>query len=467
MKNLFISFSISLLSSLFSFVQSQPTPPAIFDCVDYMIDANLNDDSRLMVSAYHQTIVKTSIGFYAFGEDLSPSNAAGSKHLRVPTLISEENGFVYTGTPIDASVAADGTHAQGVLLTTDNLFVWGSSGIILNYGDANRGMRTLGLPNGTVGSDFRRVEVSYGNISLISKTNVAYTYSITSGFMYGDASTELDNEWHEVAIPNVKFLKHSKETYFAYTTDGNYYTWGKSKVYLGNGNSAQTDVATPQLMTPPFTDAPKMILIGVAGTYFALNAVTQKNHSMGSNYHGVLGQGVSAATEGASVLNWGIVQKPDNSGDLEGVIYISTSSRSSTSTVTPTAGAITSSRDLYIWGFNDFYILSDKIPRDTNAILPMIPTGFVSGESKAMYVENGGHITPYIDSRYRKFGYVGHCFNGSMGVEDCSNYTTTDNPSALTQYDFRNTPQIDFCAEFPKIIQSILTNPRFITVDVQ
>ncbi len=455
----------------------------VFDCKDYMIDDNLNDDARLMVSAFHQTIVKTSKGFYVFGENTSPSDTQISKNLYEPTFIHPTKGFNYCGTPLDATIASSGTEAQGVLLTTEGLYVWGKNGVIYNKEDNDsREMTQVPLPLDVEPVDIKRVEASRKILTLLLKNGTAYVYLNkyvdgnnnlnVSSSMYGDGTipipdnSSIDNEWHKVGGQNVDydflFLKHSNKAFFAYTRDGKYYTWGE-KVYTGNSaSSPQSDINLPLEMTPPYlaTDPPKMILINASGSYFVLNSVDKKIYSMGSNAMGILGRSVDAN----EIKDWGIVQVANNeveqgsspTKDLENVIFISTSSRSISSTLTPTAGAITSDRTLYLWGSNDGYIISDSAPDQAAnpfSKIPIIPSGFVVGENKAMFVENGGHITPYYDSRYRKFGYVGHCHNGSMGVRTCiENY--------IKQYDFRNTPQVDFCAELPEVIQSIRTNPR-------
>ncbi|MBL4663379.1 MAG: hypothetical protein JKY22_07465, partial [Flavobacteriaceae bacterium] len=213
---------------------------------------------------------------------------------------------------------------------------------------------------------------------------------------------------------------------FAKTTAGDLYTWGR-KIFQGN-NTTDFDSPTPVLMTNPLPGGVNIVQIEVSSkggfglyynsSYYILGS-DGKIYVLGDNVQGVLGIGVTTEQR-----NWVNVRNQTNTADLSNVVFISATDNAAPDTTA--ASAILNDGTLLSWGSNDNAMIGGTTI-DVDNLLPIIPNGFTVGVDYALYVENGGHITPLLNSvNGGTVGNVGHNADGAFG-----DGTTTDRSSYI------------------------------------
>lgn len=413
----------------------------------------------VIVSAYHQSVAQKSDGSWS-GWGALMSNTGGS--VLSPQDINVANYPALTGIPMLASTASagSGSSEQSVLLTTTGLFAWGTEGVTIpnsitsntTFQKITINSKTDGLPTGVSPSDVVSLVAINKNLIIRTQSGVAYilsanTSNATTAKLYGDGSTAIDNNWHQVKINSTTALTNiialrgqvssdTKGGFMALTYDGTNYkafTWGMS-VYKGDG-SALTSFNYATQMSLPTGITPKMIAItggtktGSSGdnSFFVLST-SGDLYSLGKNDKKQLGDFTAI-----DKLSWVNVKKTA-SLNMTNVKFISAQEHDSGF---PACGAITTTGDLYLWGQNGGNMLGSG-PTADNALDPFLPGGFVSGTDIAKVLEIGGHTTVYLKENSAKFCYVGHKTAGSMG-----DGTPDDTNPYL--FDCDATPVINIC----------------------
>ncbi|MBP5982631.1 MAG: hypothetical protein KA734_02835, partial [Fluviicola sp.] len=417
----------------------------------------------LIVSAFHQSVAQKNDGSWSgWGQNM---NSDGTTPATTPQDIIVANYPGLTGTPLIATTASNIQDEQSVLLTTTGLFAWGIEGVAVpdaitsstSFQKLTINSKTDGLPVGVTPSDVVSLVAIHNNLILRTQAGFAYilssnTSGATTAKLYGDGSTSINNNWHQVKIDastplgNIIALRgqvasDTKGAFVALTYDGSAYkayTWGMS-AYKGD-NTAVAALGYATEMTLPSGITPRMIAI-TGGFYDAANTNTplQRNNS----YYVVATNGNVYALGANDVRQLGdlttterrtwVQPKINATTFLTNVKYLSAQEHDSRH---PAAGVITNSGDLYLWGQNGGNMLGSS---NTDASLnPFLPDGFTSGVDIAKVMEVGGHTTVYLKENSAKFCYVGHKTQGSMG----DGITASSNPFT---FNCDATPVMNIC----------------------
>jgi hypothetical protein len=300
LKSLLI-FSIFLVSFSNLFSQSSVTPPAPAVAAGTCDPESLYD---LIVSAFHQSVAQKNDGSWSgWGENMA---STGNSPATTPQDIDVANYPGLTGTPLIATTASNILDQQSVLLTTTGLFAWGDEGITIpnaitsstTFQKLTINGKTDGLPIGVSISDVVSLVAINKNLILRTLAGNAYilscnTSGVTTANLYGDGSTSINNNWHQVKINATTFLSNvialrgqvasdTRGAFVALTYDATLgykaYTWGMSAYKGDNSNASALGYATE--MTLPSGVTPRMIAI-TGGFFDAANTNTplQRNNS--------------------------------------------------------------------------------------------------------------------------------------------------------------------------------------------
>ncbi len=430
----------------------------------------MNNDFGLIQSLSHSSIVKTAWGYSIFGQDVHPS---GQGHVFEPTEISSYTGSDYRGSVYAATLGGASTQVACFIVTYDGLFVWGDKVQVPEvWRHSARAIQSIPLPVGIQPRDIRTMSATasfWSSGSLFLLTNLGEVYILAAGVdqnpnVYGDGSLDIDNNWHKAAIGQVVSMKlFGNGNVMALTLNGELYTWG-DRIFVGDGTAAQSS-ALPIKMSFP-TGVNRILMTAMTGnlpttsffptTYFVLGD-DKRVYSLGDNDEGVLGIGVDG---GLPRTTWQTVKSPTGTGAgtgtayLENIKFINAAMRNADKGA---AGAIDDNGIAYLWGSNEPNYMRLGF-NGGNVLQPNVPNGIVPGFHSIMYLELGGQITPVLDGKLGKFGFIGHKINGSMGNGHLE--------SAITKYDFSTTPIINFCniIREGKNREAIIVNPMNINI---
>ena len=364
---------------------------------------------------------------------------------------------------------------QNVVLTTTGLFAWGTEGILISnnlttnttfqkiavgtYGVNAGATKADGLPDGVAPADVKMLFGTYNTLALTTCSGEAWVLALDTN-LYGDnsGSPATNNQlWHRVhtnattTLDNVVAIRgNGWRMLMALTATGEVYTWGGT-TRLGNGSATAARVFATQ-MTLPAGVTPKMI--GATGSS---NVLTPTNYILGTNGNVyALGENSRRQLGNFNTTNsnsWVQVQKSATAGDyLTNVVWISPNEHdqinygSTTLYMMGSINVLTTNGRLWAWGVNDGQMLggTGNNPIDPTEMPGSIPSanpydiGKLNWTDKVIAVETGGHTSMIVKDNNKKYGYVGHRVNGSMGDN-----TSTD--VYETQYNFANTPVIDLC----------------------
>lgn len=405
---------------------------------------DISNDYGLIQSLFHMSLVRTKSGFSIFGEHTSP---LGVGNLLFPTEVIPSNGFNYDGDIIAGTVGGGYSRVTCFVLSTAGLYTWGTKVQVPQpWRTSGRAFQSIPLPVGINPRDVKVISATasgfdIGSLVLLTKWGDVYVLAAgaqQSAAVYGDGSTAIDFAWHKVLIGQVVSVKlFGTGTAMALTLNGDLFTWGSS-IFLGDGSN-ETNSAVPVKMTLP-NGVNRVIMTAMTGesstlTYYVLGD-DKRVYSLGYNIGGVLGIGVDG---GAVRTSWQTVKSPTGSGVgtgtgfLENIKFINGALHNPFSGA---AGAIDEDGVPYFWGSNEPTYVRLGF-NGGNVTQPRIPNGITPGVHDIMYIELGGHVTPVIDRKLGKYGYVGHKIAGSMG--------DGGQEATITVYDFTNTPVIDFC----------------------
>ena len=386
-----------------------------------------SNDDALWVAGYHCTMAQTENGLNVWGDAMS---ATGTE-LTAPLLVSPANGYNYTGTILLATLGDQqfNSDPQNFILTSTGLYVWGNEDQVIDGSlTTSESFQPTIMPVGVLPADVKRMKASRDIIAMLTFSGDVYIFSNLNEELYGDGSSSVNNVWHQATISNVESIKVSERAIFAFTTSGDFYTWG-TNVYLGN-NTAPTSSSTPVLMTSPFPGTvPSMISLTAEASisYYALNPTDGTVYSLGSNADGRLGIGNTTDQSG-----WVVVQNPTNTGPLDNVILIDAVDNTDGHGA---AGAITADGKAYVWGDNSGNMLTNAAAADQT--LPIVPAG-IDPSDFCTYLEMSGHYTLIQVNGNPGPCFAGHTFEGNLG-------NGVSDPPDITVMDCTVIPDIDFC----------------------
>jgi len=387
-----------------------------------------------------------------------------------------------TGTVLRFTGASSSNDQQFAVLTTNGLYVWGNTGILVpnvsNVASGSfrkvaigtfgvSGVKADGLPAGVNPADVKMLFGTREGLAIVTCTGQAWTLTI-HGAAYGDgAADNEDNDkvWHRVStaantpLADVVVVRGTHQAFMALTSTGKIYTWGISTRINGTGGQAAaqnrsfaTEINKPSGVTPK--------MIGMTGananndnasrrkTYYLLST-DGKLYSMGGNGYGQLGNGnttdlntwhqvTASTTVGSSTYTigsnvvWISPMEHDRGTQIEDNTAIS---------------VITKDGKVWSWGGNSYGMIGLSTSTSYVSTPTLMPgrssnPGYdvtkLNMDDFIMAVETGGHTTLLIKQCSKKFGYVGHRVRGSMA-------DNTSNSAQETVYNFGNTGDVVIC----------------------
>ncbi|SFO36169.1 hypothetical protein SAMN05421741_1435 [Paenimyroides ummariense] len=429
-----------------------------------------------MVSTFHSTMMRDADTgeLMVWGEDMANN---GVSDILSPIEVNNTNYPALTGDILKFTAGSlNITRNQKVVLTTDGLFAWGGQGYLIStditssttfqkvsigtYGVNGGTPKADGLPDGVAPADVKMLFGSYRTLALTTCTGEAWVLAQSNSF-YGDNTpdnTTNDQLWHRVHIDATTTLNNvvairgnGDHALMALTDAGEVYTWGQN-TFLGNG-TAQAARPFATKMTLPAGATPKMIGATRGVTYYVLD--TNGNlYSLGINTYRQLGNFTTTNSN-----TWVQVQKSSTAGDyLTNVVWISPNEHDGLLTVNGgSINVLTADGRLWAWGENHNTMLGGTgNPINPTEMPGSIPStnpydiGKLNWTDTVIAVETGGHTSMTVKDNTKRYGYIGHRVNGSMG--DGTSADATEN-----QYNFANTPEINLCGA--PAVAGICTNP--------
>lgn len=395
-----------------------------------------------------------------WGESSHPTlgTTAASPGIVSPSL--------YSGTPLAVAASSVATGARGhemFLLTTNALYGWGSTAGSATF----TAFSSIALPatlNGTAftmsASDIEFITSSGGGLAIVTKINATTNGEVFvllpsatgggSAYTYGDGTTSTFNTaWHQVKtgastyLQGVTKLSHSQKAMMAIGASNAIYAWGE-KVWVGGATSATDNAYATQITTLPSV-TPVDVNIVTRTSYASTTAQYASQFILGNNgkvygigegYHGVLGQGNET-----DATSWTTVKNAAGTGDLTGIIQISSNNTYVFSSAFYSVGALNSDGQLFLWGDNNYSMIGGTAAFVT---LPSLPPNFDVNDARVGYFCMGGHTTLAFLQGSNRFCYIGHRTQGSMG--DGTTASTTK-----SFYDCINTPNAYACPPPPPL----------------
>lgn len=419
-----------------------------------------------MVSTFHSTMMRdgSTGALKVWGERMAND---GTANVLTPIVVNSTNYPALTGNILKFTAGSTNqATAQSVVLTTNGLFAWGLEGTLISaditssnafqkisvgtFGVSGGAVKADGLPDGVAPADVKMLFGSFHTLALVTCSGEVWMLGQDAN-TYGDgaaSSTTNHALWHRVRINATTTLDNivavrgtGTQVLMALAASGEVYTWGTS-TRLGNGTGAVANRPFATQMTLPVGVTPKMI--GASGATYYILGTNGNVYSMGVNLTNQLGNFDTADSN-----SWVQVQKSATAGDyLTNVVWISANEHDFLSTVhTRGINVLTANGRLWAWGSNNSLMLgvsSGGNPINPTEMPGSIPSanpydiGKLNWTDKVIAVETGGHTSMTVKDNTKRYGYVGHRINGSMG--DGVSASATEN-----QYNFANTPEIDLC----------------------
>ncbi|WP_134340588.1 beta strand repeat-containing protein, partial [Flavobacterium psychrophilum] len=403
------------------------------------------------ISSFHATIVRTPDGLKVWGEGMDNNGS----NLVSPKLINATNfPALGSSTPLKGALGSGfNENNQGILLSTNGLYAWGTEGVVLDasitssttFQKITIAGNTNGLPAGVTPADVKMMFATYqslvlttcaGNVWVLAQDgsgseNVACrgngdTFVVQSGN---------GTSWSKVTtsaagnpdLTGVVSCRGSATNLIALTSSGKVYVWGKY-VYLGDGSATNYHTGRATQMTLPGGITPKMIgstnqnSVVMGATFYVLDT-NGKLYSLGMNHRFQLG--ISSVGES---MTWVRPIYP-NGATMDNIKWISPQEHDSSFS---SINVINSNYNLYAFGDNNQGMIAGSIVGSFT--MPIMPAG-LSTSNKILAVETGGHTSMVVDKCQTDFGYIGHRIAGSMTTSD----TDITNNTFVPSYTFTTT----------------------------
>ena len=409
-----------------------------------------------MVSGFHSTILKESDGTVkVWGQGASATNT----NLTTPRSVTQANGYNYQGEILKvtlASTAATTGAVQFAILTTDGLYVWGATNHLVNttvksnstfgkVSTSNTGTNSYGLPTSVNPTDVKMLFGSYRTLGIVTCNGEAWVLSDIGGKNGRGSNSNSGETWTQVQtanntnLANVVAMRGTFSAMMALTSNGEIYTWGTG-TYLGDNTGASNrNYATK--MTLPNDITPKMIGMtynrttsgNTQGNSYYVLSTNGELYALGNNGLKQLGDFSTTARN-----SWIRVKSTNSNTNMSNIAWFSPNEHDYAGHAA--VSALTIDGKLWSWGSNNGEMIGGgTVSGNTNATKDPIFMGRNLGATdKLIALETGGHPTMIIRQCSKKYGYIGHKINGSMG--DGSNSSGN-----ISNFDFTNTAEVNLC----------------------
>ena len=310
-----------------------------------------NPKDDILITSYHQSIARTENGYITWGEDMS-SNGTGDPIMQE---ISPANGYNFTGSIVQYAVSGN-SGGQAFLLTTTNLYAWGSVDEVVNSSFVSgSAFATMTLPGGVSATDVIDLYATSNALVLTTAVGGVWVASRESRIS-GNTSTNTAI-WQQVqtaaGVPlmDVFHVTGNDVALYALQNDGDIFVWGNN-VYIGDSSGASNYDYATQMVAPPSTPTYISSYFNDVDTehgVLALGADT-KIYGVGHNTSNKI---INEST--TAVLNW-ITIKYASGVDMVNVLQIATNQTSeqySSAAAIVDGATPTESNDLYTWGSNN------------------------------------------------------------------------------------------------------------------
>ncbi|MCC7443812.1 MAG: DUF11 domain-containing protein, partial [Saprospiraceae bacterium] len=460
--------------------------PAGYGCDDldwsnYGVNSN-NDASSIQydnfVNMFHGAIIRNPDGyFYTWGERMRPSNSPtnSSNDITTPEKIDNTFSSTLTGQYLMATGGSNLNNAnyQAFILTTDGLFVWGKSNIVISSSltstqsvskvSGGSNMTAKGLPSGVEPRDVKMLWATFNTLALLTCDGKAYVLSRNAYMRGAGSSATSSTTWYRVKtsasgnpdLENVIALRGASRAMMALTSDNKVYTWGP-QVYLGDGSALKTnnsDNYYATQMTLPTTESGsiKMIQATTKGTNSTETDITisistsTTYYILYANGHlWALGDGTGRQLGNWSTSNsntWVQPKYPDTGNPsqaglpMNDIVWISANEHDGTNSE---IAAINTGKKMWNWGGDarsmlgrgDLSAMADADinghPKNPGQPAfnddPNNPERANRGEDfdgavdNVLAISTGGHTIMLIKECSTRLGYMGHAVGGSAAT---------------------------------------------------
>ncbi|MCZ2100421.1 MAG: DUF11 domain-containing protein, partial [Chitinophagales bacterium] len=472
-----------------TFVYSEDPNTIEYDNIIGVFHSSMVREANGVVKVWGQGVAQNGQG--QTGNILTTTDPAGV--LSGANFGSGSNQL--TGDVLKFTGASSSNTQQFAVLTTNGLYLWGNTGVLVptnipnssagsfrkvNIGTYNVGGGTKadGLPSGVSPTDVKMMFGTRMGLAIVTCDGQAWVLT-DNGNAYGDGASDTDANdllWHRVStaantpLQNVVAVRGTYQVFMALTADGNIYTWGDG-TRINSGAPQSRNFAT--MITKPSGVTPKMIGMTASSngkTYYLL-ATDGRLFAMGENEYGQLGNG---GTTDSNV--WGQVTATTTVGGTtytigSNVQWISPMEHDRGTQIQNNAAisVVTNQGKVWSWGANSYGMLGFSTGTSyvsTPGLMPGRTSGAYDNQKLnisdvIMAVETGGHTTLLIKQCSKKFGYVGHRIRGSM-----ADGTTVD--AQEDEYNFGQTGDVTICGAptSPGILPPPIEICRGTTIDL-
>jgi len=204
----------------------------------------------ILITSYHQSIVRTTTGLVTWGENMTSSGGDAT----TITSINPANGYNYTGTILRFAVSGN-TGGQGFLATTTNLYAWGTPGEVVSNSFVTNANFAPMLNVPFAASTIADIHANSDALFVVLNTGQVWIATTGTTAPFGNASTNT-SIWQRVEtsagvpLTGVVQVTGCKSAGFALRSDGTIYAWGNN-VELGNGGGTQNLTFATQMVAPP------------------------------------------------------------------------------------------------------------------------------------------------------------------------------------------------------------------------
>lgn len=411
-----------------------------------------------MVSGFHSTILKESDGTVkVWGQGASATNT----RLTTPLIVSPANGFNYQGQILKVTLASEASIAdsgqQFAILTTEGLYVWGGTGKLVNttvkstsvFGKVStsaNGTNSYGLPSNVNPTGVKMLFGSYGTLGIVTCTGEAWMLSTTGGKNGRGANSDAGAAWTQVQtanntnLTNVVAMRGTFNAMMALTSNGEVFTWGTG-TYLGNNTASSNNNRYATKMTLPTGVTPKMIGMtynrngnnNTQGNSYYVLSTNGELYALGNNELRQLGDFTTDERR-----SWIRVKSTNSTTNMSNIVWFSPNEHDYAGHAA--VSALTTNGKLWSWASNNGQMIGGgAVNGNTNATKnPIFMGRNLGNDDKLIALETGGHTTMVIRQCSKKYGYIGHKVNGSMG----DGSTDGDN---VSDFDFINTAEVNLC----------------------
>lgn len=434
-----------------------------------------------MVSGFHSTILKEADGSVkVWGQGAKANNTK----INVPLVVSPANGFDYKGEILKVTLASiastSNSGQQFAILTTDGLYMWGGTGVLVSatvknttaFGKVSVGGNANGLPAGVKPTDVKMLFGSYKTLGLVTCDGQAWMLSGMGGKDGKGDNNDSASTWTRVKtstntnLTNVVAMRGTYNAMMALTSTGELYTWGTA-TYLGNNTVASNNRYATKMVLPTGVTA-KMIgmtynrttgdswegwtPVSTQGNSYYVLGTNGNLYALGNNKLKQLGD-YSADSRNS----WIRVKSNNSNSYMSDIIWFSPNEHDYGGHAA--VSALTKSGKLWSWGSNDGQMIGGG--SNTGAKDPIFMGRGLGNNDNLIAVETGGHTTMIVRECSMRYGYIGHRVNGSMG-------DATDASVFESKFNFDTTAEINLCgAPTAPVVQGTLKMCEGFTIDLK